>query len=84
MPGYPASHGCIRQFYDDAEWLFNWGETIKRDPVTKTVPRRSGTPIIIFDQYDFNTKYKAWKYLKTNRETILELPEDPYSLPERF
>ena len=24
LPGYPASHGCIRMHYDDAKWLFNW------------------------------------------------------------
>ena len=21
LPGYPASHGCVRTFYDDSEWL---------------------------------------------------------------
>ena len=83
MPGYPASHGCLRQFYDDAEWLFNWGTTRKRDKVTRKYNRRSGTPILIVDKYDHKTRYKAWRYLKTNRE-VIDLPEDPYSLEERF
>ena len=33
MVGYPASHGCIRLFKDDAVWLYNWA--------------RRGTPVII-------------------------------------
>jgi len=24
MVGYPASHGCVRLFKDDAIWLYNW------------------------------------------------------------
>jgi lipoprotein-anchoring transpeptidase ErfK/SrfK len=33
LPGYPASHGCIRLFYLDAKRLFEWAEI--------------GTPLII-------------------------------------
>lgn len=31
LPGYPASAGCIRMFWDDAEWVFErikWGDPI--------------------------------------------------------
>lgn len=24
LPGYPASSGCVRMFWDDAEWKFAW------------------------------------------------------------
>ena len=24
LPGYPASSGCVRMFWDDAEWKFGW------------------------------------------------------------
>lgn len=83
MPGYPASHGCLRQFMADAEWLFEWGETRKRDPKTRKYDRRSGTPMIIIDKYNHKTRYKRWRFLKNNRE-IIDLPEDPFSLPERL
>ncbi|MEI8185207.1 MAG: L,D-transpeptidase [Chlorobiaceae bacterium] len=32
LPGYPASHGCVRMLQEDAERLFFW--TQLRDPVT--------------------------------------------------
>lgn len=84
MPGFPASHGCLRQFTRDAEWLFAWGDTRKIDPATKKWGLRSGTPLIIIDQYDYENKYKPWRYLKSNREIFLELPENPLTLEERF
>ncbi len=34
LPGYPASHGCIRLLMDDAKKLFNWVQN--GDPVTVT------------------------------------------------
>ncbi len=84
MPGYPASHGCLRQFTRDAEWLFTWGETRKIDPATKKWGLRTGTPVIIIDQYDYENRYKPWRYLKSNREGIIGLPPDPMGLEERF
>ena len=32
LPGYPASHGCIRLLERDAQWLFEWGQTWMLDP----------------------------------------------------
>lgn len=84
MPGFPASHGCLRQFRRDAEWLFSWGDTRKIDPNTKKWGMRSGTPLIIIDQYDYIKKYKPWRYLKSNRDTILKLPSEPMAIEERF
>lgn len=84
MPGFPASHGCLRQFVRDAEWMFNWGDTRKIDPATKKWGLRSGTPLIIIDQYDYENRYKPWRYLKSNRDVMLELPAEPMALEERF
>ncbi|MCX7737314.1 MAG: L,D-transpeptidase [Candidatus Kapabacteria bacterium] len=82
MPGRPASHSCIRQFLDDAEWLFYWGEGIKRDSLGKLIPL-SGTPVIIIDHYDFNVgKGKQWLRLKNNKEKVITLPENPMEVEE--
>ncbi len=82
MPGRPASHSCIRQFLDDAEWLFYWGEGIKKDSLGKLIPL-SGTPVIIIDHYDFNHgKEKQWLRLKNNKEKVIELPENPMEVEE--
>jgi lipoprotein-anchoring transpeptidase ErfK/SrfK len=32
LPGYPASHGCIRLLDRDAQWLFEWGQAWVLDP----------------------------------------------------
>ena len=32
LPGYPASHGCVRMLKEDAQWKFSWIQ--KGDPVT--------------------------------------------------
>jgi hypothetical protein len=82
MPGRPASHSCVRQFLDDAEWLFYWGEGIKRDSLGKLIPL-SGTPVIIIDHYDFNEgKGKQWLRLKNNKEKVIKLPENPMEVEE--
>jgi hypothetical protein len=39
LPGYPASHGCIRLLERDAIWIYEWAE--------------SGTPLVIAGQYAF-------------------------------
>ncbi len=80
MPGRPVSHSCCRQFGDDAKWLFYWGEMAKRDSTGKRIPL-SGTPVIIIDAFDFSRKVGGpWLELKSNRDTILPLPEDPMSV----
>ena len=46
LPGYPASHACIRLLKRDAQWLYVWGEG--------TTPTTVGTPVLILGQYDFD------------------------------
>lgn len=82
MPGRPVSHSCVRQFLDDAEWLFNWGEGAKLDSNDKFVDY-SGTPVIILDIFDFTRKkYGPWIDLSSNRDSVLTLPEAPMDVEE--
>ncbi|ROL60741.1 murein L,D-transpeptidase [Bacteroidetes/Chlorobi group bacterium MS-B_bin-24] len=81
MPGFPASHMCIRQFREDAEWLYNWGEGPKRDSTGKIIPM-SGTPVIIIDFYDFINFPKKWLELESNQQKIDYLPPDPMKVEE--
>lgn len=82
MPGRPVSHSCIRQFHQDAEWLFNWGEDFKRDSLGHAIPM-SGTPVIIIDVFDFARKRGGpWLDLTSNREGIVELPANPMGVEE--
>jgi len=39
LPGYPASHGCIRLLERDAIWLYEWGG--------------EGTPLLVAGRYEY-------------------------------
>jgi len=64
LPGYPASHGCLRLIEDDAAWIYGWA-----DQWTLSTDRRSveayGTPVIVFGKYDYG-KPAPWKHLATD------------------
>lgn len=81
MPGYPASHMCIRQFKDDAEWLFYWGEGAKRNKNGSYIPF-SGTPVIIIDYFDFEKNSKRWLEVTSNKVKIDYLPPNPLEVEE--
>ena len=84
MPGRPVSHSCIRQFRDDARWLFYWGEGAKRDSVKRRYIPFSGTPVIIMDMFDFTRKKGGpWWDIKDNQFRI-PLPEDPLNTEEAW
>ena len=62
LPGYPASHSCIRLKAEDAEWFYYWAEQwiVAQD---KIHIRAHGTPVIIFGNYGFRKK-APWLKLK--------------------
>ncbi|TAL69804.1 MAG: murein L,D-transpeptidase [Bacteroidetes bacterium] len=82
MPGRPVSHSCCRQFMDDAKWLFYWGEGYKKNANGKKIPL-SGTPVVLIDHFDFARKTGGpWLDFKSNKDSVLTLPEDPMEVEE--
>jgi hypothetical protein len=81
MPGYPASHSCMRMFEEDAKWLFSWGKAAKYDSSRRPIPY-TGTPVIILDYYEFGKAYRPWMNLASNKEPRINLPKDPLSYDE--
>jgi lipoprotein-anchoring transpeptidase ErfK/SrfK len=73
MPGYPASHSCVRLYEKDAKWLYDWADqwVLADDGQTKLA---SGIPVIIYGKYDFS-KGEPWKMLPENPE-FLKISED--------
>jgi lipoprotein-anchoring transpeptidase ErfK/SrfK len=67
MPGYPASHSCVRLYEKDAEWIYNWAEQWIVTPDEEFV-LAYGTPVIIFDEYDFDSP-KPWRELVNDLES---------------
>lgn len=83
MPGRPASHSCVRQFMDDAEWLFTWGNGAKIDTATKKYIPMTGTPVIIVDVFDYSRKKGGpWLDRASNKDSLLVLPRDPMAVEE--
>ena len=67
LPGYPASHSCLRLTESDAKYLYKWADQwVLAD---KTTVQVKGTPVIVFGSYDFNAP-KPW----------LKLINDPHAL----
>lgn len=67
LPGYPASHACVRLLENDARWLYYWAEQwiLSEDGKIEAY----GTPIIVFDEYRFG-KRRPWKNLLENPDAI--------------
>lgn len=64
LPGYPASHSCVRLLEKDAEWIYHWADQWIVSADEESV-LAYGTPVIIFDEYDFDSP-KPWLELVSN------------------
>ncbi len=63
LPGYPASHSCLRLQEKDAKYLYNWADQwILKDEHTVL---EKGTPVVVFGSYDFDGA-KPWLQLVKN------------------
>ena len=50
LPGYPASHSCIRMYEENAKWIFDWANQWQVSEDGSTVLKK-GTPVLIFGTY---------------------------------
>lgn len=57
MPGYPASHSCLRLLENDARWLYDWADQwiVEKDQHVLA----EGTPVIVYGAYDYAAA-KPW------------------------
>lgn len=72
LPGYPASHSCMRLQENDARELYEWADQwilTENDSVLV-----KGTPVIVFGSYDFDAP-KPWLKLIDNPKE-LDITED--------
>lgn len=61
LPGYPASHSCLRLLMKDAIWLYNYADTWILNPGGATT-KAKGTPVMVFGDYPWG-KRKPWRHL---------------------
>lgn len=53
LPGYPASHACLRLLERDARWLYDWGESWELGSDGMTVVK-NGTTVVIFGHFKWD------------------------------
>lgn len=64
LPGYPASHACVRLDMDDAMFIFDWAVPWKLDASGKYLVK-NGTPFMVFGEYDYKAQ-APWLDLANN------------------
>lgn len=67
MPGYPASHSCLRLQEKDARYLYTWADQWILDG--KETVLANGTAVIVFGSYNFDAP-KPWLQLITNPHAL--------------
>lgn len=61
LPGFPASHSCLRLLEDDAKFLYKWADQWTLNKGGTSV-KANGTPVIVYGDYNWGGK-KPWKNL---------------------
>lgn len=72
LPGYPASHSCLRLLEKDAKMLYKFADewVLENDQQVKL----KGTPVFVFGSYDFDAP-KPWLTLRDNPK-VLNISEE--------
>lgn len=71
LPGYPASHSCLRLQNADAFFMYNWAD---QWVLKNGIEMAKGTPVIVYNQYPFGAP-RPWYALAEN-PAALTLNED--------
>jgi len=78
LPGFPASHSCIRLREEDAQWIYYYADQWKLDSKGWKILIQ-GTPVIIFGKYPFG-EARPWFSLaidsKSNRISAYSLDKE--------
>lgn len=69
LPGYPASHSCLRMTEADAKHMYDWADQWNLQGTDNVLAK--GIPVIVFGGYDFNGP-KPWLQLVSN-PMVLEI-----------
>lgn len=67
LPGYPASHSCLRMTERDAKYMYEWADQWKLKGTDDILAK--GIPVIVFGTYDFNGP-KPWLQLVANPKAL--------------
>lgn len=71
LPGYPASHSCMRLWAEQAQFLYNWAEQWKLKDNKLVV---KGTPVIVYGAYPFGQP-RPWFVLANDGKALDITPQ---------
>lgn len=80
MPGYPASHACVRLKNEDARVIYNWADQWKLDQ-TGQIIEKNGTPFMVYGDYNFESR-APWLDLADNPNSNFLTAEEMEILKE--
>jgi hypothetical protein len=81
LPGYPASHACVRAYREDAQFVYDWAQQWKLNNSGRKIIKY-GTPFMVFGEYDYKDPY-PWLKLANDR-TANDLNEAEMKLLKRY
>ncbi len=65
LPGFPASHACVRLHMEDAQYIYDWANQWQLDRAGREITK-NGTPFMVFGEYDFEDLTPPWFDLEKN------------------
>jgi hypothetical protein len=74
LPGFPASHACVRLRMADAQYIYEWAKQWKLDETGRTV-EKNGTPFMVFGEYDYEDPF-PWQKLALDGESNNLTPDE--------
>jgi lipoprotein-anchoring transpeptidase ErfK/SrfK len=81
LPGYPASHACVRTYKEDAQFIYDWAQQWELDKSGQKI-KKNGTPFMVFGEYDYKNPY-PWQKL-TNDKTVNDLNEAEKNILKQY
>lgn len=81
MPGYPASHSCLRLSEKDAKYLYEWADQWNLKGTDNILAQ--GTPVIVFGNYPFGSS-KPWLALANNERALNISNADLENITKQF
>lgn len=73
LPGYPASHSCLRMLEEDAKYMYSWADEWELKGTDVVLAK--GTPVIIFGSYAFGSNKPWWQLLSNPRALDISVGE---------
>lgn len=74
MPGYPASHACVRLRKEDATFVYSWAQQWELNKNGQIIIH-NGTPFMVFGKYDFDKPFPWLRLAQDPNDNFLTQEE---------